>query len=354
MLDLESVLHDQPDIQGDISPLRPGAVNVLVIVPCPAVTRLDLALTAFIETNNASGATPIHALPILDGNPQAIEAMMRRMQNEDDLPDVLVTPALGTILSRHFRETFLETGIYCGVNHPNGLEILPEAHAHAAERYNIGFLAFGSWSVVRDPTFNDTMPCPRSWSDLSDPRFYRQFSIQGFHGIASGIHLLALMNERLGPEGVSQFGRNVRNIWHFSGMIKKLGSGDPQRTPFNILPGAAAIQIPSSKKAAVLEFEEGPLLIPLMMFARKSRLKESRKLIDFFWGDACRNVLLNVDFHMPDRMDWSRNHVFPDWAMLAARDFREFSHQLNQVFNSGHRPDSSTPCRGCACPCSCQ
>lgn len=203
MLDLESVLHRQPDIQSDISLLRHGAVNVLVIVPCPAVTRLNLALMSFIEANNASGATPIHALPILDGNPQAIEAMMRSMQNEDDLPDVLVTPTLGTIFSRHFREAFLETGLYCGVNHPHGLDVIPEEHAQAIQRYNLGFLAFGSWCVVRDPTFDDTMPCPRSWSDLSDPMFQQQFSIQGFHGIASGIHLLALLNERFGPEGLS-------------------------------------------------------------------------------------------------------------------------------------------------------
>jgi hypothetical protein len=85
----------------------------------------------------------------------------------------------------------------------------------------------------------------------------------------------------------------------------------------------------------MIEFKDGPLMAPLLMFVKKSKLEVCRPLIDFFWGDTFREILGKGDFHMPDEMDWSLNYSFPSWDYLATHDFTELSAELDVVFQKG-------------------
>jgi len=340
MLEEESILDlCSPDRQktvpmssGGVPILQPGAINVYAIIPCPLKVRFKIALEEHIARNNAAGEMPIYCPTMLDGSPKGIEDQMMNAVDEDGIPDVLITTGLGTVFSRRFRSQFLDTKMFTGLTKPEFLDVLPADYVDAAKQYNIGFLAFGAWSLVWDLSFGEDMNYPRSWTDLAKPEFRNQLAMHGYHGKASGASLLMVLKKRAGQHAISDFASNIKNVQHFAEVIKGINSPNPNRAPFNILPNAASSQMPSRKNAAILEFEDGPLMAPLFMFVKTSRLEQSRKVVDFFWSDTFRSILAAGDFHMPDRMDWSKKYTYPNWDELAERDFIEVSNSLNDEF----------------------
>ncbi len=320
-----------------------GALNVYATMPCPLKVRFKAEFEAFIAEYNASHPQPIYCPTILDGAPKAIEDQLRAATCEEELPDLWVTTGFHTLFSREFKQRFIDSGVLLGVTKPEFVSHLPPEFQRVASQHNIGFLAFGGWELICDTSLTDEMLYPKSWSDLAKPEFRGKVSIHGYHGKASGASLLLVLQERMGKGAIREFARNIGAVRHFAEIIKSLDSSDPKRLAFNILPNAASRQIPSKKRALQLEFCDGPLMAPLMLFVKRSRLEACRELLDFFWGEGMRCVLARGDFRMPDEMDWLRNYTFPSWDYLASRDFAELSEELNAEFRAGLAPGILPP-----------
>jgi ABC-type Fe3+ transport system substrate-binding protein len=312
-----------------------GAINVYTILPCPLKVRFKKEFETFIEAYNASNEKPIYCPTIMDGSPKGIEEKMNSAENEDDLPEMLITTGLNTIFSKPFKQKYLESGVYVGLTKPSFLDKMPEDYSRIASQYNIGFLAFGAWSLIYDMSLDANKNYPRSWTDLAKPEFKNKLSIHGYQGKASGTSLLLVLKERMGEKAISQFAENIKNIKHFAEVIKGIDSSDETRAEFNILPNAASAQMPTRKNAAMIEFNDGPLMAPPFLFVKKSKLQECQAVIDFFWSDEFREILTKGDFHMPDDMDWSLNYSYPSWDYLATHDFNELAVSLDAEFQKG-------------------
>lgn len=312
-----------------------GAINVFAMIPCPLKVRFKIEMEKFMAGQEAIGATPIYCPTILDGKPKSLEEQLHDAQSEDDVPDVLVTTGLNLVFSKTFRPKFFDQGLYVGLNRPECVAALPEDFQRAAQDYNLGFLAFGSWHLVWDQSLGKEVNLPRTWTDLAKPEFANQLSIHGYKGKMSATSLLLVLRERMNDEAVERFGSNIKNVWHFAEVLKNMDTNHPGRVPFNILPNAASAQIPSRKEAAMLEFRDGPLLAPMMLFVKRSKLEACQPVIDFFWGEAFRNVLARGEFFMPDRIDWNQPYTYPKWKMFAEHDFEELSAEINAVFLRG-------------------
>lgn len=312
-----------------------GAINVFATLPCPLKVRFKFEFEAFVKRHEAAGGTPIYCPTILDGKPKSLEEQLHEAQNEDELPDVLVTTGLNLVFSKTFRPKFFDNDLYVGLNRPECLAAMPEEFRRAALDYNLGFLAFGAWHLMWDQSLGDETALPRRWTDLASPEYARLLSIHGYKGKMSATSLLLVLRERLGDGAVERFASNVKNIWHFAETLKHIDTNNPERVPFNILPDAAAAQIPVKKNAAMLEFRDGRLLAPLLLFVKRSRLEACQPVLDFLGSAPFRQVLARGDFLMPDRIDWSEPFTYPKWETLAMRDYDELSAEINAVFQRG-------------------
>lgn len=322
---------------------QPGALNLHVAVPCPLKVRLQAALGAFIADYNRRHSQPIYCPSILDGEPHGIDELMQRSQHIDELPEIWVSIGLHTAFSQPFKQRFLDSGLYQGVTHPDALRQLPAELRRAAERHNLGFLAFGFWQLVCDLSLCPQGPYPRQWADLLDPAFHQQIAMHGCDGHIGGMTLLQLIRDQHGDDAVLALAHNIAAVRHFSQLIKAIGSADPRRVAFNLMPGAAANQIPSHKPAALIELQEGPLLSPLLLFIKADLPVAQREaVLEFLWGDAFRSVLQAGDFHFVDQMDWQRRYSFPDWDRLAASDYNAQSEALGARFIAALPPGAMT------------
>jgi len=315
--------------------LQYGAINVYTILPCPLKVRFKKEFENFIEAYNAANEKPIYCPTIMDGSPKGIEGKMNDAETEDELPEMLITTGLNTIFSKPFKQKYLESGVYVGLTKQSFLDKMPEDYKRISSQYNIGFLAFGAWSLIYDMSLDANKNYPRNWTDLAKPEFKNMLAIHGYQGKASGTSLLLVLKERMGEKAISQFAENIKNIRHFAEVIKGIDSLDETRAEFNILPNAASSQIPTRKNAAMIEFNDGPLMAPWFMFVKRSKMQECQAVIDFFWSDEFRGILTKGDFHMPDDMDWSLNYSYPSWDYLANHDFNELAASLDVEFQKG-------------------
>lgn len=320
--------------------LRKGALNLYVNMPCPLKVVAKMAIGEFAEQYNASHDIQLYSPMLHDGNSKGIEGELKAAQSEDELPEVLVASGLHTVLSRHFKKSFIDTGIYTGITSPAALAVMPESFRKLAVEHNIGIFGIGYWSIVLDLSINLAEPYPHRWRDLVEPRFKDLLTVHGYNGKASIATLLMLLKEQLGSGAATDFARNIRNIWHFAEILKRIDSSEPRRTPFNLLPNAATVQMPSRKNAAILEFEDGPVLAPMLLFVKTSRMEECQPIVNFFHTDIIRQALKRGDFSFAEDVNWQEPFSFPSWDYLLNNDYEELTAMLDIELKQGLRPDA--------------
>lgn len=319
--------------------LQEGAINIFVNMPCPLKVGFKAEMALYLNEYNANHSRKLYVPTLLDGDSKGIEGELKKALSEDELPEILIASGFHTVLSTSFKKKYIETGIYTGINHPDYLGKLPENHKQAALKYNLGFLAFGFWSIVCDMPLCEGIDLPRSWTDLLEPKFKSLLTVHGYNGKASIANILLVLKEKSGTAAISEMAKNVKSMLHFAEVIKRLDSTDPERTPFNLLPNAASVQIPSKKRAAIIEFTDGPVLAPMLIFAKTSQINELQPVLDFFWSERFTKVLMKGDFHRPNQIDWTANYSFPSWDFLLNNDYEDISAFLEVEFKKGLQPE---------------
>lgn len=325
-------------------PLRvEGKLNVYASVPCPLKVRFNESFEAALASLGAQAGTGVHCSNLLPGDKSDLAERLTCAESVEDLPDVIVTTRAATVLDPKFRSRFLDTGKLIGYIHAEERAGLPPELADVAERLNLGFLAFGGWSVVVDLSLAEGLDMPRSWADLADEKFRGLISIPGHGDEICGPNTLRVIEAKLGLEGVRRLARNTRLVKHFSELVKRIDSGMDERTPFSLLPDAVSAQIPSRKRAARLQWNDGPILMPIFQFVRRDRLEASRAALDFFRGPVFSGVMRIGDFHTPTQMDWADGWSYPDWDELLRQDYPAVTQALAAIFLAEQRAAWATP-----------
>lgn len=317
--------------------IQPGAINVYAFVPCPIEVRLKQTFEAYIAEYNQSAAKPIHCPNVVDTGRSSIGEELMKAESEADLPDVIVANDLRLLFAEPFRSRFLH--LYQGVTKPSYLDALPGDYRTVAIEKNIGFLAFGRWSLVRDLSVDPDMPNPTSWADLTDDAYRNRVVMPRCSEHISGISLMMALEETKGLDAVTAFSRNVSSTKHFSQIIMGMDTFDEQRAALAILPGPVVAQIPSKKRAGILELTDGPVLMPILLYVRKDRIDQCQGALDFFWGETFRTEVLNRgNFETPDRIDWTKPFLFPDWTRLAEEDYDKRILAVTEIFKKESAP----------------
>ncbi|HXP96696.1 MAG TPA: ABC transporter substrate-binding protein [Telmatospirillum sp.] len=312
--------------------LRDGAVNVCAFIPCPLKVRFKKMFEDYVATYNATARQPLYCPNILEGGHHSIADDLRNGRGEADLPDVIVTAHTDMVLTEPFKSRLLP--FYEAATNPLSMALMPESYQVASSKHNIGFLAFGSWSVIRDGSIEPDLPNPTCWADLTKEIYRDRIAITRYRDSAGASIVLKFLAETKGIEAVRAFARNVKAAKHFSEIIKSIDSSDPGRAPLNLLANVAAMQIPSRKNAAMLEFDDAPMSMPILILVKKGRREDSKGALDFFWSDAFRDdVLAKGEYFTPDRVDWNRPYFQADWDELMSRGYEATFDLLTAEFS---------------------
>jgi hypothetical protein len=332
---------------GDGIPLlQKGAFNIYAMMPCPLIPRFNREFQDYIEEYNAIHEIPIYSPTLLGVGHDEVEEILKKSEHIDELPDALIATGGHSQLCRNFRQHFIETGLFQPY-YPTGFaDAMPKQLREISEQYKQGFLALGSWDIVYDLSFGEDGPFPKQLTDLSLPEFTDKISLHSCDDSPSNMTLLQLLKEKGGHEALAGFAGNVKSIKHFSNILKSLGTGKPDTTPFNLIPGPAAAQIPSNKQVALIEVEDGLIPMLITVLVKCDRVSDADTPLAFFYSKPIRKMLGRGSFTFADELDPSRRYAFPDWETLVNTDADESKTQLTAEFNlhyKGYQPNG----KGC-------
>jgi len=303
--------------------LKKNAINLFINVPCPLKVTTRECLEAFVPHFNETSELPFYSPSLYDGQTKNIEEELKMAKTEEEIPEVLLASGLHTVFSKDFKERFIDTRIYVPAISEDVIKKMSSEYQTLVTEKNIGIAGLGFWNVVCDLSLKTDVPYPKQWADLVDPMYKGLISVHGYHGKPSIAALLLILKERMGDQAIIDLGKNIRNIWHFAEILKRLDTDEERRTPFNILPNAATVHMPSKKNGAILEFDEGPLLAPMLMYVKASKIRECQPIIDFVFSEKMRENFHHGDFYLADEVDWNKNYCFADWDYLMQYDYED-------------------------------
>ena len=312
--------------------VKPECINVYVSLPCPLKVPFKQLFDPFMESwNSDSNNLPIN-IPSKDTcSPGDFEELMMTSDSEDLLPDVYITSSYKILFSELFSEKYLMSNIYTGLPKEMYGDDYPENVIEVAEKYNIGFLGFSSWGLIHDTKYTGEHSIPARWEELTEPGYKNLISIHGCHGQAGNISMLMNLKSAGGSTAIELLAHNIKKAEHFSKLIKELGSNKDSATPFYIMPNVAIANIPSTKKAELINVKE-QVISPLMIIVKQSRLKESRGLLEFFTGSVFKRLLASHSFFQPQDIEGIEEHKFDHMDMFVKESYQRIYEELNKLF----------------------
>jgi len=308
-----------------------SATTIYASVPCPLKVRFKAIFDAFMSNYNQQHDKPIYCPTVLEGASHDAEEHLLNATCAEELPEVILTMNIGNFFDADFKRRFIDTGILVGYQ-PTQIA-LPEKLQAANMMLQNSLYAFGAWAIVEDLVAQDVDQQPTRWLDFASSELGQAINLHGCPDHISGSSLLFVIHERGGDAAVQSLARNIKQIAHFSKLIKVLNqrSGE-QNARFAMLPGSAAYQIPSTKKTTLTTMDEGALLSPMLLLVKAGMEDKYQDILDFFFSTEMRDVLASGDTQLLDAIDWSLPFTCPDWAQLLQGDYPGECERLNQLF----------------------
>lgn len=309
---------------------QPGAINLWTMIPCPLKPRFFQEFQNFSTAFNQTAEVPVYCPTVLGLDHDEIDDILARTEAVNDLPEVLVATGFQWIHSDHFRSRFIEPGVY--QSWTPWTEGGPRTEWTGSQGpVRLDHLALGGWGVLVDQSVpGDELP--RSWADLAHPKWQGQVAFHGCDGNPGYRILLKYIEEQTGASGLDQFCRNLQPVKHFSQILKAMDSADPTRPRFAILPLPAAVQVPSTKRAALVELRDGFFSLPVTVLVRRDRAEAARPLLPFFATPAFRTILARGGLVFGDDSEASNPYAFVRHETLLDQGYDAVADQMLQRF----------------------
>lgn len=257
-----------------------------------------------------------------------INKEIENAESFDELPDLLIRSDYTGLTHKMIKEG-LQSNIFENV--------MPLADRKDMYHKDLTFLGAKPWVIVVDRSIDRDIVSPSHWSDLLDSSLMNKIGIQGKDDKFCGT-LMMYMYERYGKEGLEALAKNIKNVWHFTGVIKSLGKGNLNAAPINVMPLANAMMIVNQEPIEIIWPEEGALATPIYMLAKKEKITALESYIKYITGEKfekllTRNHIYSVKTGLDKKLEYLSLEYINDIESM--ENHKEY---LNKVFKDSINP----------------
>ena len=286
-LDLLNTAVEDDDAADVVSQNGEKPLRVMGLLPCPVRIPLEEAFAEFAESyHDRTGRNIQTEFQAASVGASWMEEHVNSIDDPEEFPDLFISAGFETFFDPKgigkFRDAFADRTPYehfnpsfdnLGLRDPSG-------------RYAIISVVPAVFLVNTNELGDGEMP--RTWGDLLEPRFEQRVSLPvGYFDLFSGI--LLDIRRRYGDEGVRKLGRSLLESLHPAQMVK-VGSR-PKAPLVTIMPYFfTRMAQPGSPMQAVWP-EDGAILSPIFLLAKKSGGEALQPVIDFFCSKEVGEVL---------------------------------------------------------------
>lgn len=331
------VTLEMADPESEIFP-REGDIRVAGLLPCPvriplleAFDRLSKIITA--ETGKTIGMR----LAAASVGADALDAGMRAIESETDLPDLFLSAGFEAFFDKRNMARFKDQGVFTDRtwdrHNPlfDGLDLKdPDGH--------YGLLAVVPAVFLVDKTqLAEGEAVPRSWQELLGPRFEGKVAMPvGDFDLFNGILLTVYKN--FGPEGVAAVGRNLLEGMHPSQAAGRFAPKGDKGPLVSVIPFFFSRMAQFNPDAEIVWPTDGAIVSPIFMLLKSEAPPEAQRLADFFASREVGEILAlkglfpschpEVGNQVPDPAPF----MWLGWDFIRSHDLGQLIPEVNDIF----------------------
>lgn len=184
----------------------------------------------------------------------------------DELPGVTASMGYGDFMTPDFFQRFVAKGCFASANQR---QVHPAFASSGLLDREGWYTPYSAWVHVLlvDLGKLGSLPPPRRWSDLLDPRYADLIISDGAHDQRfAPVPLLHFYKEH-GEAGVVQLAKNIREDWHPAEIVKRVG-GPESKAAIYIVPWSFARARQWPGQVRLIWPEDGALASPLYAWVK--------------------------------------------------------------------------------------
>jgi ABC-type Fe3+ transport system substrate-binding protein len=336
MHDLQKLIHSLVCMNdADDGPQVPSNVDLLLYSPCPVKLVVKDHLDQIVRAYQERGEPVTVHIPMGCTSIDPYDPIYKETDVEK-LPSIIASIGFGDFWKKEFVNRFVHTGTFEAVL-PSRINPLFERAGMIDPEGCYTIYGATPYIFLVDTRRLGSLPIPRLWEDLLDPRYRNEIVMCGDGDDMADAVVLNVFKEH-GIEGLRQLAGNVKTIMHSSTMAKIAGSNDPDAAAVFIIPCFFAESTKQPAHVRVVWPEDGAAASPLYFLAKKSDRERLAGLISFFTEGFA--TIESASWFMPiGRTDLSN---FPPhaalkwigWKFIEENDVNTMRDQLNMTFRA--------------------
>lgn len=319
-----------------IAPKNADGLNVVGLLPCPVRIPLLEQYNAFAEKSSLKGVnTELKAASV---GTQWVSDNLDGITDASELPDLFMSAGFDLFFDLEKIGRFREQGVFADLVKYDRENPLFAGRNLQDPSGNYSVISIVPAVFLVNTAELDGREIPRSWEELLKPEWEQSVSLPVgdfdlFNAILLNIHDL------YGDEGVQKLGRSMLQAMHPAQMIKS-NRLKQKRPAVTIMP---YFFTKTAKQGGTMEAiwpEDGAIISPIFMLAKKERAAELQPIVDFFASKEVGETLSHkglfpslhpeVDNNLPDDAPM----MWLGWDKILKTDLSAEIARCEELFNT--------------------
>ncbi len=316
-----------------------SALHVVGLLPCPVRLPLIEQFTRFTEKSD---------LPAVDAELKAasigtewVTENLTTVTSADDLPDLFISAGFDLFFDREKIGRFRSRGVFADLVNTSRENPLFRGRGLRDPSGNYSVISVVPAIFVVNTEELHGRAIPRSWAELLQPEWERSISLpigdfDLFNAILLNIH------HRHGDEGLKKLGRALGTAMHPAQMIKSIQIKQ-NRPAVTIMPWFFSRTIQQQSTTEAVWPDDGAILSPIFMLAKKERAQELQPIVDFFASKAVGETLSHQGLFPSLHPDVDNNlaadapMMWLGWDNILNTDLSAWIAECEELFNAATR-----------------
>lgn len=318
-------------------------IDVAGLLPCPVRVPLLEAFDKFTrDYQQHSGYKTRSRLEAASMGAQWIEDNIRSLPSVADVPDLFISAGFDTFFDHQGIGKYRQQGVFTALDNGEvnsdfaALELVDPQQA-----YSIISVVPAVFMVDKLELGN--LPVPRTWADLLNPIYARKVALPvGDFDLFNAI--LLTLHKEFGASGVERLAQSMLQSMHPAQMVKTASRVQEAKPLVTILPYFFTRMAQAIKSVEIVWPQDGAIISPIFMLAKKSTLAKTQPLAEFMAGADIGTILaqkglfpsLNCQVQnvLPDNFDTAPPWKWLGWDYIYANDIAALIKRLENLFNT--------------------
>lgn len=314
-----------------------GDLNIEGVLPCPI--RIPLLENFSAEVEKVQKDMDKKIGYDLRSASMGIDWLKEQIETGDDksIPDIMLSAGFEFFFDKKYMGKFNDRGVFQIKNENFNSDFCNEKinlKDPKDEYYILGVVP--AIFMVNENMLGDR-PMPKSWADILKPEFE--------NCVALPMHDLDLFNavmlhiyKMFGDEGLKNLGRSFYKSLHPAQMVKSQSNNAQGGVVVNISPYFFTQMIPQSGAMKVVWPEDGAIISPIFLIAKKDR-EDLTPFVDYFMSKKVGDIFSqggkfpSTNALVDNRLSDKQTFQWVGWDYIHNNDIGEILKHCEIIFN---------------------